>query len=111
MSKFDENLEKYEAQMKEMGMEVDSALLRAITKGLGPSIYNVDSSRVACTDKSETDRVKNNFVIKKLGITDEEKAEAAVQAVCEKYDDRTRYRAVFYYLLTKDLGKESIYAE
>ncbi len=110
MSKFDENLEKYAAQMKEMGMSVDMELLRAVTKGLGPSIYNVDSSRVSCSDKSETDRVKTNFVMKKLGVSDDETAAKAVADVCDQYNNRTRYRAVFCYMLVKNLNKESVYA-
>lgn len=110
MSKFDEALEKYHAQMKEMGMEVDAELLRKVTKGLGPSIYNRDSSTVACSDKSETDRVKESFLMKKMGMTDESKADAAVQSVCEKYSERTKYRAIFYYMLVKDLGLENKYA-
>ncbi|MGB0428487.1 MAG: DUF2853 family protein, partial [Flavobacteriales bacterium] len=33
--------------MKKMNISVDADLLRAVSKGLGPSIYNADSSKVS----------------------------------------------------------------
>lgn len=109
MSKFEETYEKYHKHMQENGMDVDADLLKSVTKGLGPSIYSNDASKVSCSDKSELDRLKKNFVMKKLGVTDEARADAAISTVCTKYNARTKHRAVFYYLLTKELGKESIY--
>ena len=47
MSKFDEALETYTAEMNKLDIAIDAGLLRAVTKGLGPSIYNVDSSKVS----------------------------------------------------------------
>lgn len=110
MSKFDEALAKYEKQLESMGMEYDADLLRKITKGLGPSIYNRDSSTVACSDANEVARVKESFLMKKMGMTDEEEAETAVEAVCAKYKGTTKYRAIFYYMLVKDLKFEDKYA-
>lgn len=110
MSKFDEAVDKYHSQMTELGMgSVDKVLLTKVTKGLGPSIYNADSSRVACTDPTELARVKDNFVNGKLGVTDDKAADAAIQEVCAAYNSNYKWRAVFYYLLTKKLGKEAIY--
>ena len=68
MSKLDEVLEKCTAQLEKSGMKVDATLLKAITKGLGPSVYNKDSFLVAASDKSELDRIKTNFLAKKLGV-------------------------------------------
>ncbi len=110
MSKFEEAVEKYHKHMQDQGMEVDATLLRAVTKAMGPSIYNNDASKVSCSDKSELDRIKQNFVAKKLGETDDARATAALNATCARYTARTKYRAVFYYLLAKELGKESVYA-
>lgn len=109
MSKFEEAVEKYQKQMKENGMTVDPEFLRKVAKGLGPSLYNNDASKVSCSDKSELDRVRKNFVEKKLGITDEARANEAINTVCTKYNSRTKYRAVFYYLLAKELKKEAVY--
>lgn len=110
MSKFDDKLAAYEKSLEKTDKEMDRELLRKVTKGLGPSIYNSDSNKVACGDKVELKRVVDNFCMKKLGMTDEAKANEAVQAVCKKYVDRSKHRPVFYYLLVKELGMESHYA-
>jgi hypothetical protein len=109
MSKFDEKLATYEAGLKKLDAKADMDLLRKVTKGLGPSIYNNDSNKVACSQKSELDRVVANFCVKKLGVS-EAAGEAAVQAVCAAYTERAKHRAVFYYMVVKNLGKESVYA-
>ena len=112
MSKFDEALDKYKGAMSEIGATADEALLTAVAKGLGPSIYLKDASMVSCTEQGEKDRVKNNFLIKKMGLTDGPNLDAAVNAVCDKMgsSNRSKHRAVFYYLLVKQLGLESKYA-
>lgn len=109
MSKFDEKIAAYETSLAKVDMDGDKELLRKITRGLGPSIYNNDSNKVACSNKAELKTVVDNFCMKKLGMTDRERAEAAVQAVCKKYVDRSKHRAVFYYLVVKELGKEEVY--
>ena len=109
MSKFDEKLATYEAGLKKLDAKADMDLLRKVTKGLGPSIYNSDSNKVACSQKSELDRVVTNYCVKKLGVSAAE-GEAAVQAVCAAYTERAKHRAVFYYMVAKELGKESVYA-
>ena len=110
MSKFEEKLSNYGTALDKVDVDNDKDLLRKVTKGLGPSIYNNDSNKVACSDKSELDRVVNNFVVKKLG-KDKAEGEKAVQAVCKKYVDRAKHRAVFYYLVVKELGAEDHYAD
>lgn len=105
MSKFAEAMEKYTAYLNEAGISFDAAGLEEVAKGLGPSIYLADASLVSCSDDSELDRVKNNYIAGKLGISDSDKADAAVKAVCEKMKDtRQKYRAVFYYLVKQELG-------
>lgn len=112
MSKFDDLLVTYQGEAAKIGVEVDSDLLSKVTKGLGPSIYNVDSSKVSCSDKTELDRVKTNFLMKKLGLADGEALDAALQEVCGTFgsSNRNKYRALFYYLLVKKFGKEDVYA-
>ena len=109
MSKFDEKLATYEAALDKVDVDNDKDLLKKVTKGLGPSIYNNDSNKVACSDKAELERVVNNFVVKKLG-KNKGKGEEVVRTVCEKYVDRAKHRAVFYYLVVKELGAEDHYA-
>ena len=94
MSKFDEAMDKYRKTMSDLGVKHDDALLTKVAKGLGPSIYNVDSSLVSATDQAELDRVKANYLIKKLGLK----------------DIRQKPRAVVYYLLAVKLGQSKFYA-
>ncbi len=112
MSKLDEKIALYSKASKDLGLGLDEALIAAVTKGLGPSIHNKDSETVSCSDSSELETVKKNFLIKKLGLEDSDKLDRAIKAVCEKMgtSNRNKYRALFYALLTKEFGKESIYA-
>ncbi len=108
MSKFDEAMDNYRAQLA--GFPIDEDLLTAVAKGLGPSIYLADASLVSCSDQEEKDRVKNSFLIGKLGCEDGPNLGAAVESVCGKMKGISRkYRAVFYYLLVVQEGLESKY--
>ena len=112
MSKRDELISKYAADLKDKcGVKADMDLLTKVTIGCGPSIYNADAATVSGSDESELATVKNNFIKKKLGVKSDADADKAIAAVMEQYgkSNRNKYRAVVYYLLTKKLGKESIY--
>lgn len=112
MSKRDELIQKYADDLRnKIGETPDMDLLTKVTIGCGPSIYNKDAATVAGSDKAELATVKNNFLIKKLGLTDGPELDAAIDSVIEKYgrSERTKYRAVVYYLLARHFGKESIY--
>ena len=112
MSKRDELIAKYAADLKDKcGVKADMDLLTKVTIGCGPSIYNADAATVSGSDESELATVKNNFIKKKLGVKSDADADKALDAVMEQYgkSNRNKYRAVVYYLLTKKLGKESIY--
>lgn len=110
MSKFDEKMALYDKALSTTAKDaVDGDLLKKVAKGLGPSIYLKDASLVSCSDQTELDRVKTNFLTKKLGMSDDAEMDAAIKDICGMYTDRMKHRAVFYYLLTKKLGKEAIY--
>ncbi|MVO07903.1 DUF2853 family protein [Flavobacterium sp. TP390] len=112
MSKRDELITKYAADLKEKcGVTPDMDLLTKVTIGCGPSIYNADSSTVSGSDDKELATVKNNFLIKKLGLKDGPELEKAIAAVIDQYgkSNKNKYRAVFYYLLTKHFKKEAVY--
>jgi len=113
MSKFDEAIVLYKESMQKIGVaQMDENLLTAVAKGLGPSIYLGDASLVSCSDKEERDRVKNNFLIKKLGIPDGPELDKAIEEVCHQMgsSNRSKHRAIFYYLLVEKFGKQSFYA-
>ena len=113
MSKFQEMVDNYYSNMTEkLGLkDVDKDLLTAVTKGIGPNIYQADASKVSSSDPDEMARVRNNFLIKKLGLKDEPKLDDAIAKVIDILGkaNKSKYRAVFYYLLVKELGQEKAY--
>ena len=111
MSKFDDVVAKAAEQLKKVGVKADDALLRAIAKSQGPSIYLRDASLVSCGDDVELKRVEDNFLVKKLGITNQADVKKALDGACVKFKDvRQKMRVAFYYVLVKELKKESYFA-
>lgn len=112
MSKREELISKYAKDLEEKcGVKPNMDLLTKVTIGCGPSIYNADSATVSGTDKAELDTVKNNFLIKKLGLADSAALDKGLDEVMEQYgrSNKSKYRTVVYYLLTVKFKKESVY--
>lgn len=112
MSKRDELIEKYAADIKEkFGETPNMDLLTKVAVGLGPAIYNLDASKVSGSDEKELETVKNNFLIKKLGLSEGPALMDAINTVIDKYgrSEKNKHRAVIYYQLAKHFGKESVY--
>jgi Protein of unknown function (DUF2853) len=112
MSKRDELIAKYAEDLKnKCKMTPDMALLTKVTIGCGPSIYSKDSETVAASQPTELETVRKNFLVKKLGLKDGPQLMDAINSVIETYgkSERSKYRAVIYYMLTKHFGKEAVY--
>ncbi|MBV7379915.1 DUF2853 family protein [Maritimibacter dapengensis] len=112
MGKRDDLIAQYADDLKsKCGMSPDMDLLTKVTIGCGPSIYDADASTVAGSQQSELETVKNNFLVKKLGLADGPQLMDAINAVIETYgrSERNKYRTVVYYMLVKHFGKESVY--
>ena len=112
MSKRDDLITVYAADLKEKcSVDANMELLTKVVIGCGPSIYNKDAATVAGSQQSELDTVKNNFLIKKLGLSEGAALDAGLEAVLEQYgkSNRNKYRAVVYYLLAVHFKKESVY--
>lgn len=112
MSARDELIVKYAAELREKcGVSANMDLLTKVTIDCGPSIYNADAATVAGTQQSELDTVKNNFLIKKLGLSDGANLDAGIDMVIEKYgrSNTNKYRAVVYYLLAVHFKKERVF--
>lgn len=112
MSKFDSVMDRCEKQMKEQKIAIDRPLLEAIGKSLGPSLYNRDASLVAAGQKSELETIKKKYLMGKLGCADGPELDKAIANAVKKIGKsrRNKMRPVFYYLLVKELGKESVYS-
>lgn len=111
-SKRDELIKQYAADIKgKFGESPDMDLLEKVAIGLGPAIYNLDASKVSGSDDAELETVKNNFLIKKLGLSDGPKLMEAIKSVVNQYgaSERNKHRAVVYYMLAKHFNKEGVY--
>ena len=111
MGKRDDLIAQYADDLKnKCGMTPDMDLLTKVTIGCGPSIYNADASTVAGSQPDEIETVKNNFLIKKLGLSASDDLDGAINKAIETYgkSERNKYRVFVYYMLTKHFGKESV---
>ena len=113
MNKFDEAIQLYLSQFSEkLGRkDIDEDLLRAIAKSLGPSLYQNDASKVACSSKKEKSKIRTSFLVKKLGLEDDPSLDEAIEIVCDQMgrSNRNKYRAMFYYLLVEHFDKQSVF--
>lgn len=112
MGKRDDLIAQYAQDLRiKCGMEPDMDLLTKVTIGCGPAIYDADAATVAGSQAHELETVKNNFLIKKLGLPDGPQLTEAIKSVIDTYgqSERNKYRAVVYYMLTKHFGRESVY--
>ncbi len=100
--------ENWADDVKKYVKDADDDLIAAIVRYCGIALRNRDSSLVSFSDKAEVARVRENFLRKKLGLTDsDETLNAAIDAVGQQMKgDRTRNRVTVYYLLLKQLGAE-----
>lgn len=105
------NLKKSKEILEKVGVAVDEPLLEKIIKGLGIANQSLDASLVSAADKSEVERLKANYVVKKLGVTDDADADQAIANVLSKLSDvKQKQRGAVCYLLVEELGKQDVYA-
>ncbi|QCI65785.1 DUF2853 family protein [Phreatobacter stygius] len=98
------------ADVKKYAPKANEAAVTGIVKYLGIALRNRDSSLVSFTDAKEVDRVKQNFAIKKLGLTDEKAIDAAIAQVHEALKaDKTKNRVTVYYLLADHFKKLDLF--
>ena len=92
------------ADVKKYDAKADDAAIAGIVRYCGIALRNRDSALVSFSDKAEIDRVRNNYLKKKLGLTQTDAAlDAAIAKVGEKMKaDRTKNRVTVYYLLASE---------
>ncbi|MGH1418519.1 MAG: DUF2853 family protein [Hyphomicrobiaceae bacterium] len=97
----------YTAEVKRYDSDCDDKAIAAIIKHCGIALKSKDASLVSCSSKSELERVRESWLKKKLGLTDDDKAlDATIKTVCEAMKgDKQKQRVTFYYLLAKNTGK------
>ncbi len=106
-----ETYDKGLADITRYDSKPDTDLVAVLAKNYSLVMSNKDASGVACTDNAELDTVRENFLKKKLGLTESDsELNTAIQEICKEMTaDRKKSRLTFYYLLTKKFGKESIF--
>ncbi|MBE1529198.1 outer membrane protein OmpA-like peptidoglycan-associated protein [Sphingopyxis sp. OAS728] len=103
--------EDWLADVRKYVADADEAVVSKIVAYLGIALRNRDSSLVSFSDPKETDRVRENFLKKKLGLTDDDTTlDAAIASVGERMkEDRTKNRVTVYYLLAQHFGLLSLF--
>jgi len=103
--------EDWAADVKKYVPNADDGVIAAIVRYCGIALQNRDSSLVSFTDKTETDRVRENYCKKKLGLTNsDDELDVAIAAVGERMkEDTTRNRVTVYYLLAEMFGKLGLF--
>ncbi|RPD98622.1 DUF2853 family protein [Aureibaculum marinum] len=99
--------EQAESQLKDSGVSnIDNELLDDLVGRMRLIVNNKDAILVSGTDPAELETVRKNFVEKKLGVDDKDKAMAAIKKVAEKMSGiRQKNRVAFYYMVQKELKK------
>lgn len=91
--------------------KVSREVVEAACDYLGPSLFRKDAALVAFSSKDELDRIKENFIKKKLGVKDsDEEIDKALKSIGEAYgmSVRNKKRAVVYALLMNHYGITSL---
>ena len=84
---------------------LNEAAFAGMSKAYALVMGKPDTRYVACSDPAELDRVRENFLKKKLGLKSGD-LDGSVKAVCEHMKaDKTKSRLTFYYLLAEQYGK------
>ena len=94
------------ADVKKYDPSADDGVIAGIVRYCGIALRKVDSSLVSFSDPKETDRVRQNFLKKKLGLTEPDSVlDDAIAAVGDRMKgDRTKNRVTVYYLLAQSFG-------
>ncbi len=98
-------------KVKKYDPKPDEELLAALVARYAVVFRNADAKFVSCSDKSELERVKKSFLLDRLKVDmDDAEMDKLLADVCEQMKaDRRKHRGVFYYLLTKKLGKREVF--
>ena len=99
------------ADVKKYDAKADSATIAGIVRYCGIALRNRDSALVSFSDKAETDRVRTNFLKKKLALTQADSVlDAAIAKVGEAMKaDRTKNRVTVYYLLASEFKQLGLF--
>ena len=103
--------EDWYADVRKYAPGADSNVVAAIVRYCGIALQNRDSSLVSFSDLQEVGRVRENYLKKKLGLTnpDSELNQAIADVGETMKADRTKNRVTVYYLLADRFGKLPVF--
>lgn len=101
------DLKEHKAIATKYATKLNTAALDGMGKNYALVLSNKDSQYVACGDETERATVRENFLKKKLGLTNPNtELDAAIEAVCVTMkEDRFKSRLAMYYLLADKYDK------
>lgn len=99
-----ENVKKYDPG-------ADDGIIAGVVRYCGIALQKRDSSLVSFGDPKETERVRKNFLQKKLGLTqDDSTLDAAIAAVGDRMKGESfKNRVTVYYLLAQHFDKLGLF--
>lgn len=99
------------AQVKKYAPHADDAVIAAMVKTYQLVLSNRDSALLAFSDAAEVATVRENFLKKKLGLTESDDVlDAAIAEVGAKMKDgSSNPRIAAYYLLAEKFGKLGVF--
>jgi Protein of unknown function (DUF2853) len=97
----------YIENIKQYTGEVHEGAVQGIVRHCGIALQSKDASLVSASDPAELERVRESFLVKKLGREESEAdLDAAIAAVVGKMkDERNKSRVTVYYLLAEHFGQ------
>ncbi len=100
------------ADVKKYAPSADDAVIAKMVSTYRLVLSKPDTATVAFSDPAEVERVKENFLRKKLGLTQsDDELDAAIAAVGEQLKGVNHKRRVtVYYLLADKFGKLDVFA-
>lgn len=103
--------EDWAIDVRRYAPNADDAVVAGIVRHCGIALRSRDASLVSFIDPAETERVRESFCKKKLGLTDpDDVLDAAIASVGERMQaDPTKNRVTVYYLLAEHFGKLALF--
>jgi Protein of unknown function (DUF2853) len=107
------DLQEHKAIATKYATNLNQAALDGMGKNYALVLSNKDSQYVACGDEAERATVRENFLKKKLGLTNSDAdLDAAINAVCVTMkEDRFKSRLAMYYMLADKYGKLAMFVK
>lgn len=103
--------EDWAADVRKYAANPDEDAIKGIIRYCGIALQKRDSSLVSFHDDAEVGRVRDNYLRKKLGLTNSDAdLNSAIYAVGDQMKaDRTKNRVTVYYLLAERFGKLGLF--